>query len=374
MDRIAFVTTCKNRLHHLQRTLPLWVAEAPDEIVVVDYGCPQGTGDWVEANWPQVRVLRVTDDPGFCVSRARNLGAAAADAEWVCFIDADILVRAGWVAWMRAHLRPGGFYRAGPIGKRRHPETWGTAVIERAAWRAVGEYDELFTGWGGEDPDLYDRLQLAGVEDRDYPNEFVEAITHDDAARFAYSTFKTRDDSSRFQSLYRFSKYVWMAVGGIQGDLSRDQREHLRGLVVAAFRDRGGDIRKAWLEVSFDVGEVGPWLPSVRREGALCRCTLRVGDPPRLRRMRKRAARWWRGIRSLFVGRTKSHWAPTVFDLERLLVTPVCEAVRRAEVAESVRSEQATILYIRPSYHSVKVFCSYDIPPAAQKVTTPSSA
>lgn len=374
MDRIAFVTTCKNRLHHLQQTLPLWVAEAPDEIVVVDYGCPQGTGDWVEANWPQVKVVRVTDDPGFCLSRARNLGAAAADAEWVCFIDADILVRAGWVAWMRAHLRRGGVYRAGAVGKRRQTETSGTAVLERAAWRAVGEYDELFTGWGGEDTDLYDRLQLAGVEQRDYPPDFVEAITHDDTARFAYSTFKTRDDSLRFQNLYRFAKYVWMAVGGVEGDLSREQREHLRGLVVAAFNAQDGDARTVWPEVSIDVGELGAWLPEARRAGASCRCTLRIESPPRFRRMRKRVTRWWRGIRSLFVGRSKSHWAPTVFDLERLLVTPVSEAVRRADLAEAVRAEQATILYSRPSYQPVKVFCSYDIPAAAQKVATPSSA
>src|SRR5574343_1128333 len=111
MTAFAFVTTCKGRLHHLQQTLPLIVAEAPDEIVVVDYGCPQGSGDWVEANYPQVKVVRVTDDDGFRLARARNLGAAACSAPWICFIDADIRVGSGFVAWMRANARQRHYYR-----------------------------------------------------------------------------------------------------------------------------------------------------------------------------------------------------------------------------------------------------------------------
>jgi len=73
MHEFAFVTTCKGRLHHLQQTLPLIAAQAPDEIVVVDYGCPQNSGDWVEAHFPGVKVVRTTDDPGFCLPRALDL-------------------------------------------------------------------------------------------------------------------------------------------------------------------------------------------------------------------------------------------------------------------------------------------------------------
>src|SRR5690554_1761579 len=168
MPTIAFVTTCKNRLDYLQRTLPQWMAEEPDEIIVVDYGCPQGAGDWVEANWPRVKVVRVDDDPGFCVARARNQGAAVAQAEWICFIDADVKVRPGWLEWMRANLREDGFYRAAPVDGVRTQETWGTVIVPRDAWRSVEGFDECFVGWGGEDADLYDRLVLAGYAERDY--------------------------------------------------------------------------------------------------------------------------------------------------------------------------------------------------------------
>jgi hypothetical protein len=52
--------------------LPLIVAQSPAEIVVVDYGCPQRTGDWVEEQLSPVKVVRVNDDPGFCVSRPQH--------------------------------------------------------------------------------------------------------------------------------------------------------------------------------------------------------------------------------------------------------------------------------------------------------------
>jgi hypothetical protein len=47
MTDVAFITTCKGGLHPIQETLPLIAAGSPAEIVVVDYGCPQGMGDWL---------------------------------------------------------------------------------------------------------------------------------------------------------------------------------------------------------------------------------------------------------------------------------------------------------------------------------------
>ena len=80
MSTIAFVTTCKGRLHHIRQTLPRFLAEKPDEVIVVDYGCPDMAGDWVEENHPAAKVVRVTDDPEFCAARARNMGGRAARA------------------------------------------------------------------------------------------------------------------------------------------------------------------------------------------------------------------------------------------------------------------------------------------------------
>lgn len=58
----------------------------PAEIIVVDDGCPDGTGDHVAASWPGVRLLRQAN--AGC-GMARNTGAAAACGDWLAFLDAD---------------------------------------------------------------------------------------------------------------------------------------------------------------------------------------------------------------------------------------------------------------------------------------------
>ena len=155
---LCYITTCKGRLHHLKQTLPRVVGQPDVSCVVVDYACPDNTTDWVAANFPQVRVVHVTGEAGFSASRARNLGAQAADAAWLAFFDADILWSPDFAKTVIPQLRPGHFYRAKPITQ----QTWGSVICHRQDFEAVGGYDEAFTGWGGEDDDLLARLTMLG--------------------------------------------------------------------------------------------------------------------------------------------------------------------------------------------------------------------
>ena len=75
---LTFVTTCMGRLRFLRETLPLLAAQPAAACVVVDYGCPDHCGDWVQANLPQVKVVRWPAASTFHAAHARNLGAAAA--------------------------------------------------------------------------------------------------------------------------------------------------------------------------------------------------------------------------------------------------------------------------------------------------------
>lgn len=190
--KVAFVTVCKGRLHHIRETLPLIVAQEPEEIVVVDYGCPQNVGDWVEANFESVRVVRVADDPGFCVARGRNLGALSTTSPSICFIDADVKVAPGFVDWIRTNADDRHFYRNGIVDGQRDMETYGTFVCPREAFDAVTGFDELFRGWGGEDDDIFLRMIRTGVEQSEYPPELVSAISHDDQERMQFHAQKDR--------------------------------------------------------------------------------------------------------------------------------------------------------------------------------------
>jgi glycosyltransferase involved in cell wall biosynthesis len=182
--RIAFITTCRGRLQYLRRTLPTMLRAQPDEVVVVDYGCPQGTADWVRTNHPEVKVLHVTDDPGpFHLTRARNLGAAQTSAQWLVFIDADIEASEDWCAWMRNHLRRRVFYLAEKSGRTSDLEAVGTFICPREAFMRIEGFDEAYRGWGGEDIDIYRRLGGAGLASGAFPAHFVQAIHHGDDER-----------------------------------------------------------------------------------------------------------------------------------------------------------------------------------------------
>lgn len=208
--RVSFITTCKHRLHHLQQTLPRMVAAEPDEIIVVDYACPQQAGSWVAENYPQANVVHVDDDPNFNVSRARNLGAAQASGDWLVFIDADILVDPTWVAWQREHLNPHCFHRAAPVMGQRDKETSGTCICPRDWFDRIGGYDEAFRGWGGEDRDLYSRLVAVGVVESTYPSSFVTPIRHNDDDRMRYCDIKKKGVRMVIHDLYITAKHQAM--------------------------------------------------------------------------------------------------------------------------------------------------------------------
>lgn len=224
--RIAFITTCKGRLDHLRQSLPTWVAEAPDEIIVVDYRCPQQSGAWVETHYPTVKVVRVDDEEAFCLAKARNQGAARARSDWLCFIDADIQVVPGWVTWLHAHLDKRFFYRAGPAGKYRVKETYGTFLCTRSAFERSEGYDEMFRGWGGEDVDLYSRLRhTCNLGQSDYPAAFVTPITHDDSLRLAHYDNKDMVQHRLTSRLYLEAKKLLMSTSGQLQQPALDERQ-----------------------------------------------------------------------------------------------------------------------------------------------------
>ena len=86
-ESVAVVIPSFNRRHVLPRALDSVLAQerAADEIILVDDGSTDETQE-LQVRYPQVRYIR-QENRG--VSAARNAGIAAADADWIAFLDSD---------------------------------------------------------------------------------------------------------------------------------------------------------------------------------------------------------------------------------------------------------------------------------------------
>jgi glycosyltransferase involved in cell wall biosynthesis len=205
MATVTFITTCKNRLDHLKISLPKMIEQPNARVVVVNYGCLQGTSQWVKSNYPQVALLEVNDDSGWNASRARNLGAELAESEWLFFIDADVVLNNDIVSWFNNQHADASLYLPAP----RKTNSFGTCIIMTDTFRRLGGYDEAFSGWGGEDTELYERVSFENLKISEYPSKFFDVIEHGDESRALgdqYNQVRTMESALRVELLYRTIK------------------------------------------------------------------------------------------------------------------------------------------------------------------------
>lgn len=201
--RLTFVTTCMGRLDLLRRTLGRMVGQPGGSCVVVDYSCPERSGEWVEAHYPQAKVVRVPGQTRFHLAAARNFGAQAAETPWLVFVDADVLLDPGFAGALAPCLAPGGYYRAAADDAG----LGGTFACARDDFARVGGFDEVYRGWGEEDNDLYDALAFAGLEARPLPPGRLSHLPHPEEARSANYEITDRALGHAVNRVYRLLKW-----------------------------------------------------------------------------------------------------------------------------------------------------------------------
>jgi glycosyltransferase involved in cell wall biosynthesis len=171
-SKLCFVTTCMGQLSYLAGTLGSLVAQPYCSCVVVDYSCPDRCGDWVLEHHPAVRVVRVGNRIDFDRAVARNLGAAAASAPWLCFVDANIRIAPNFAETVLPRLGPGCWF--GPDSTLEG--TAGVFICARDDFLRAGRYDEVPVCWTEADDDLRDGLELAGVRRATFPAALLQNI------------------------------------------------------------------------------------------------------------------------------------------------------------------------------------------------------
>jgi hypothetical protein len=175
------------RLPHLLATLRSIAGQrdAAVECIVVE----QAIDAEVESHLPPwVRYLHTAPpDRGYDYNRAwtLNAGARAARGELLILHDNDMLVPERYAAEVLARMRDGfdfidlkrftfylseetttGFFAGRPIPMQSSTivqNLQGASIAaSRAAYLAVGGFDESFVGWGGEDNEFWERAELGG--------------------------------------------------------------------------------------------------------------------------------------------------------------------------------------------------------------------
>jgi glycosyltransferase involved in cell wall biosynthesis len=267
--RLCFVTVCMGRLGHLRRTLPAALAQPGCRVVVVDYSCPDGCGDWVERHHPQAAVIRVPGRSEFNLAAGRNAGARAADASWLCFLDADVAVAPDFARTFFPLLAPGGYYRPDPTPNG----TAGTVAVARTDFDRAGGYDECYRGYGCEDGDLYAALGLGGVAARTFPGRLLTHLDHPDADRTRHYEAKDLWESVAVGRVYHRVKFDLAGRAG--RPLPPAAREGIYAVVRPAVR--------AW----WAAGRTGPLEVTVPVPGGTQRLTYgfdgaTLGGPARL--------------------------------------------------------------------------------------------
>jgi hypothetical protein len=222
MAQLCFLTTCMGRLEHLERTLGRIVGQQDSTCVVVDYSCPDRSGDWVAAHHPGVQVVRLPSRTSFDHSLAANAGSRFVDAGWICFCDCDILFDPAFAAKVLPHLEPGHYYCPEPI---RDWALCGTFICSREDFERIGGYDEIYRGWGERDFDVFCALELAGIERRSFPSRLLRHIPHGEQSRVRFHDTKERHLVQSINRIYRFVKFDVVRATGAA--LSREVREDL---------------------------------------------------------------------------------------------------------------------------------------------------
>jgi len=88
IGNISVVIPTFNRRQTIGRSIDSVLNQTlfPSEIIVVDDGSTDGTSDYIQSNFPSIKLL---SQPNKGVSAARNMGIKSADANWIALLDSD---------------------------------------------------------------------------------------------------------------------------------------------------------------------------------------------------------------------------------------------------------------------------------------------
>ncbi|MEO1703341.1 MAG: glycosyltransferase [Pseudomonadota bacterium] len=277
-SKLSIITTCKGRLEHLKQSLPRMLDQDGAEVIVVDFSCPDGTADYVEANFSDVKTLRVADRENFLQWEARNLGAKQASGQWLAFVDADTILKPAELIRTVGKLRPKAFAKFGPGSKlERHRSDYsplslnslkGFLIVERQVFEELGGYDQVLEGYGaGGDVELDYRLAFFDNEPVTLSEAIVDrVIDHGDELRLRHAGLDVMESYIRGRVYFQIKRtllgfYKTNLPPGAQQNiyaaatsLTQKLRQSPTSTLTYNFQEASVRLEPALPEIKFGVG------------------------------------------------------------------------------------------------------------------------
>jgi len=203
--KTALVIASRNRLQHLRRTVPSFLSQGSDHVIIVDMESTDGTQDWLRS----LEIDRLTlahcdnsEHSEFQRSMLLNTGSKIA-LEFGCdvlvHLDCDCIIDYTWlnecIEGMERINDCCGALMFRPIPKWKGS---GDVVVPAEIYRKMNGSCEDIINWGFDDSDFRDRMCRLGTAYR-YAREHIRHIYHGEERNHNHS---------------RANKKIWKARTG----------------------------------------------------------------------------------------------------------------------------------------------------------------
>ena len=196
---VAFCTVAMNRLNHIRQTLPVNLEvnkSSSTQFVLLDYNSQDGLDEYVQSNFQneiadnRLIYYQHKSAETFHRSHSRNMAFKLATADIVCNLDADNYTGPGFGKYLQRVFSCKMDVCLTGINNPVNTGATGKLCVSKDHFLQVTGYDEKFEGYGFEDFDIVNRLQLNGCETFTINNkEYLQAHSHEHTERICNESF-----------------------------------------------------------------------------------------------------------------------------------------------------------------------------------------
>jgi len=201
MFKTSIVIPAYNGKEYLSDNLPLVVGLGADEIVIVDDASTDGSADYIAKNYPQVKLIRHSQNLRFPISV--NDGFKSSSGDIIFLLNQDLKPQKDLIIKTLTHFKNENIFavtfnennrswadgdwkngmlefKNGEIDNKIHESLWasgGSAAFRKDLWDKLGGFDPVFSPGYFEDLDLGLRVRKAGYKIIWDPKCKVEHVT-----------------------------------------------------------------------------------------------------------------------------------------------------------------------------------------------------